>query len=205
MADAFITLAKIGSGIFTADSTGRGKFASGFVDSGLCASGLWNAIAPAGTVLQTVSAYNNSTSSTTALFPWDNTKPQFVSGGSPQEGTQVLSASITPSSTSNKIVARYHGFLSTPTGGGAHAAAGLWRVGNSDALIMSQSVQGSESCAIPISFEFIDSPASTAEQTYSVRVGAAVSSYTVYINRFGVGLKYDGTLANTLVLQEIKG
>lgn len=203
MADSFITLAKLGAGIFTADNTGRGKFASGFVDSTICASGLWNAIAPSGAVLQTVTVYSNTKASTSTLIPWDDTKPEFVSGGTPQEGYQILSGAITPSSSSNKILVRYDGFISTPTGG-AHAAAGLWRVGNKDALRVTQTVAAGDSYGIPQSFSFIDSPASTSEQTYVIRVGSAVSSNTIYINRFGSGSKYGDTLASTLILQEIK-
>ncbi len=43
MADLFITLAKVGASIFTADATGRGKFAAGFIDTGLLADGCLSA------------------------------------------------------------------------------------------------------------------------------------------------------------------
>lgn len=197
MADYFLTLAKIGAGIFTADSLGRGKFASGFVDSGLCASGLWNAIAPSGTVLQTVSVVNTTPASMTAIVPPDSTKPQI------SEGTQILSASITPSSTSNKILCRYVGSANISASG--LVLYSLHKSGVNDALQSGYGAMFSADACTGTAIEFIDSSASTSEQTYSIRMGPN-AALTIYINRFWSNATLlGGALGQTLVLQEIKG
>lgn len=196
MADAFLTLAKIGAGIFTADSTGRGKFASGFVDSSLCASGLWRAIAPSGAVLQTVYATNSTYSNFSAIIPLDATIPQIT------EGTQVLSASITPASSSNKIRASWN--------------LQLGRASSTDPDVVAALFNGATNAVFSTYFELyargenriatcIDSPATTSPITYSVRVGPS-SSVTLYINGTNAlsGL-LGGTAFSTLVLEEIKG
>ncbi|MBN8708997.1 MAG: hypothetical protein BGO12_19770 [Verrucomicrobia bacterium 61-8] len=198
MADAFITLAKIGEGIFTADSTGRGKFASGFIDSSLCSSDLWNAIAPAGAVLQTVTVSRNDEFSTTSQIPYDNTKPQKG------EGLQIMSASITPLSTSNKIKILFGGFVSSAAPAAATYCVFKPNVSD-DALGSWMSSIGGDGYANQVFFEYTDSPASISSQTYSIRCGPN-TSVTLFFNRlYTPGSKFNGTLTQTFTLQEIKG
>jgi len=196
MADAFITLAKIGGGTFTADSAGRGKFASGFIDSGLCASGLWNAIAPSGAVLQTVAVSSTSTASITAQIPNDASKPQIT------EGTQILAASITPTSTSSKVLVRYTGMISASAQMGAICA--MFRAGTSDAIASIYLAIAAADWGVPVICEFIDFPASTSSLTYSTR-GGPTSANTMYVNRLNSVVYLAGTLTHSLILQEIKG
>ncbi len=196
MSDSFITLAKIGAGVFTADSAGREKFASGFVDSGLCAAGLWNAIAPVGAVLRTMVVQTSVPIALTAIIPSDNTTPQIT------EGTQILSQNITPISASNKILARYTGFVS---GYGVSAAIiALFRSGDSSAIATTYSVIGTTDWGVVVSVECIDFPMSMSSIAYSVR-GGPVNTNGVYLNRFYSTDKFNGTLIQSLTLQEIKG
>lgn len=199
MADAFITLAKIGAGVFTADSTGREKFASGFVDSELCASGLWNAIAPAGAILQTVTTAYTSAAAVTAAIPGDSTKPQIT------EGTQILSASISPSSSSNKILCKFVGGGGASNASGSRLCASLFRSGTSDALFTNLATVYNENGYQTLAIDFLDAPASTSSQTYSIRVGQLAAD-TMYVNRTYFNATYlGGALGQTLMLQEIKG
>ncbi|GAT35624.1 virulence protein PGP3-D [Terrimicrobium sacchariphilum] len=196
MADAFLTLAKIGAGIFTADSTGRGKFASGFVDSSLCASGLWRAIAPAGSLIQTVSASVSASSSFSTAIPLDATIPQNT------EGTQVISASITPSSSSSKIKVSWSLQLSRQSGTDPDVIAALF--------------SGAANAIFSTCFElyarqenrtavYIDSPSTTSPVTYSVRVGASGGT-TIYLNSTpSLSTLLGATAVSTLFLEEIKG
>lgn len=78
----------------------------------------------AGTVVQSVAAYNGTYNNFTATIPWDNTIPQIT------EGTEILSATITPTS-SNHIIevevqvqvawASYSAVLALFKGGAANA------------------------------------------------------------------------------------
>lgn len=196
MSDSFLTLSKIGGGIFTADSTGRGKFESGFVDPGLCVSGLWGAIAPVGAVLQTKTTSVTGSSVLTAIIPSDNTIPQN------SEGTQIVSQSIAPISSLNKIRVKYSGFFS----GYAISAVvvALFRAGNADAIATAYSTIGATDWGVVVSFEYMDSPASLSSLVYSVR-GGPVNSNAVVVNAFYSGSRFGGTLLQTLSLEEIKG
>lgn len=197
MADAFITLAKIGAGIFTADSAGRGKFAPGFIDSGLCTSDLWNAIAPAGAVLQTVTVSRNDELMLIPQIPFINAKPTSSAG------TPILAASITPISTSNKIRIQFGGFLSVAAA--VSAVYALFRSGTTDCLGTWAHSVGGDGYSAQVFFEYTDSPASISAQTYSVRCGPN-APVSICINRYYTfGSRFNGTLTQTLTLQEIKG
>ncbi len=196
MADAFVTLAKIGAGTFTSDSTGRGKFAGGFVDAGLCASGLWNAIAPVGAVLQTKVAQTTASVALSAIIPSDDTKPQIT------EGTQILSLDITPFNAVNKIFVRYTGFIAGYNIAGV--VASLFRAGSSDAIATTYTTIGATDWGVVVSVEYLDSPSSSVTNNYSVRCGP-VNGNAVYTNRFYSSGRFNGTLLQTLTVQEIKG
>jgi len=194
--DGFFTLAMLPPSLFTANAAGRGKFASGFIDSSLCAAGLYNAIAPAGAVLQTVYVSSSAEATLTAQIPLDNTKPQIG------EGTQLISASITPSSASNKILVRYGGMFTAASA--ANTTFAFFKSGQSDAFYTTYLTLAGADYGYPVFSEIIDSPGSTSSQTYSVRCGPG-AAYTIYLNRFySYGSRFSGTLNQTLCLQEIK-
>jgi len=197
MADAFITLAKIGAGIFTADSPGRGKFASGFVDSGLCAAGLWNSLAPSGTVLQTVATSTAALSTISTTIPFDDTKPQI------SEGTQIFSASITPTSGSSKVRVRFGFSAGRYSNTNPVVTAAVFNGDSNSIYSIYQNVNASGQAFFG---EFIDSPATIAAKTYSLRVGPH-GGETLYINGyFGLGPRaLGGSSIATFTLEEIKG
>lgn len=195
MVDGYLTLAKIAAGIFTADAAGREKFAAGFVDSGLCGSGLWNAIAPAGAVLQTVQAVNSTFSTVLGIIPADNTIPQN------SEGNEILTASITPSSSSNKILVRAVFFGSTFSV--ISTTMAIFRDSIANAIAAVRFVGGGYDTSGVI--EWLDSPASTSALTYKMRAGPAVSD-PLYVNGINTGTQvYNGVGRCTITLQEIKG
>jgi hypothetical protein len=107
------------------------------------------------------------------IIPLDNTVPQIT------EGVQVLSATITPKKTGNKIfgLISFNGDASVATlamvasvfkDGAASAFASTW----------SQDLAGSSL----VSFDFFDEATSVSPITYTVRVGPAAAG-TIYINR----------------------
>ena len=197
MADSFISLAKLGEGIFTADSTGRGKFASGFVDSGLCASGLWNSLAPTGAVLQSVTVPLTGASDFSGIIPNDNTIPQQ------SEGSEILTATITPSTTSSKIRVSYLVHLAISAGG--TIATALFRDSIVNAIFANMVWHYDNRVMTPVNSSYLDSPATTSAVTYKVRVGVASGSFTGYYNQLSTGQKFLGTTISHLLLEEIKG
>lgn len=158
----------------------------------------FNAMQPAGSVLQTVQTTKTTLQSCTTAIPADDTIPQNT------EGDEVFTASITPASASNKIlvVANLHG--SSP-GGAAYGAVAVFRDSGASAIAtaFNRTAAGG---AIQASWtiNYLDSPNTTSAVTYRVRAGA--SSGTVHINGNDSGSRvYGGSAQSSITLMEIKG
>lgn len=141
-----------------------------------------------GKIVQTVYAEYTTQGSASATIPDDNTIPQIT------EGTQILSASITPTSATSRVRAMV--FL----GGYANnidvaAIAALFR-GGSNALAAYYELSNGTKSQFS-SFVYEDVPGSTSSQTYTVRVGASYGSVTL-------NYKLGGSRRCCLILEEIK-
>lgn len=155
------------------------------------------------------------------------TDHQQINSGSLTQGTKYditgLSAAITPTSTSSKILCMGH--ISHNVQGGTQAFFHLERnssivtgaSGDADGarlrcMVTGQLGTGSGYSTWPVvtvPFSYVDSPASTSAQTYQVQVSDAVGgSYDIYINRSirdYAGVYYDASCTSTLVLMELSG
>jgi hypothetical protein len=157
----------------------------------------------AGTVLQVVSTIKQDTFS--------------MSGASFVEITG-LTASITPTTTSNKVLVQvFLGRVGVNTGLGNTIAFQLLRGATvigagtpsgsqlATSFVASSSANGNYSCGGFI-IQFLDSPATTSATTYSVKV-LGESSAVVYINRNYVGgtgaTTYEAASASTITVMEI--
>lgn len=143
-----------------------------------------------GKIVQTVYAEYTAQTDLSALIPYDNTVPQNT------EGTQILSASITPSSATNRVRAMV--FLCGTVGGGWSAAAGLFRGGAS--AIAAKAFAGAIDAATSslCDFVFEDVPGVTSALTYTVRVGPASGTAVKLNNQLG------GSQRCVLILEEIR-
>lgn len=142
-----------------------------------------------GTVLQVVNAtYSTLTSSTSASF-----------------ADSGLSASITPSSASNKIlcIVDINGCAAYTT----TSALGLQLVRGATTILGFESVAAyvpsisSNGSIGSSSTNYLDSPATTSSTTYKVQLARTSGSGTVYINNY---INANGTYS-TLTLMEIAG
>ena len=149
----------------------------------------WAAALSAGQVIQVVTATDSTVRSTTST--------SFVTG------SNTLSASITPSSTSNKI------FIIVNTAGrqntdGRYAIYTVYRgatnLGTSDGLLWLVP-SGNRSCSVAMSY--LDNPNSTSSLTYQVYFKTNVSDSTVYLQDIA-SLSGTGNLGS-ITLLEIKG
>jgi hypothetical protein len=125
-----------------------------------------------------------------------------------------LSASITPTSSSSKILVFVNiGFVSQS--GSNHGALFLQRGGSSihigDAAgLRARATSGigdhyNDWCGSSVSMMYLDSPSTTANTSYSVAVGGNGSA-TMYINRShrdNNGSTEDGRYASSIILQEV--
>jgi hypothetical protein len=128
----------------------------------------------------------------------------------------VLSASITPSSTSSKIMCIYH--LSGSSGNGIHIASVLRRNGSpifiGDAQGSSarattgiRGIGGNAYTIATQSANYIDSPSSTSALTYTVGV-ATENGNTFYANFNGMnssGTSWHASYTSNIILMEIAG
>jgi hypothetical protein len=158
---------------------------------------LRNSMLPVGTVLQTKTATSEAEDSTSSTWSFGQSNPITASNGK-----ECFSLNITPTSTSSKILCRVTLYLATAAGNTAMAA--MFRAGVTNALAGgTKPTDGNNQAFSVLSFEYEDSPASTSEQTYSVRFGA--NTGTTYLNQNGTTNGFMNSRRSTFVIQEIKG
>ena len=120
-----------------------------------------------------------------------------------------LSATITPSSSSNKILVEARIYLSLGTGGGSTTAKfnfvrGSTNIGQPAGSTTHESTFMSWSNTDYMhtqTMNFLDSPATTSATTYKVQVGRDNTAATVYINRYYNSDSYHAI--STLTLYEV--
>jgi hypothetical protein len=152
---------------------------------------------PVGSVLQTVYVETTDRTTITDLIPDDDTIPQIT------EGAQVLTLNITPSSTSNKILLT--SVVCVGHSGNYGVACCLFKTGTSNALCTVAEPAGAGDAYNPSrAITYMDSPNTTSQVTYSLRVGSSVSG-TKLNDWYANGPKYGQSIRTTLMAQEIKG
>lgn len=165
---------------------------------------------PTGSVLQVVQTVKTDTFSTSSTITSNGTS--LVNTGAAVTG---LSASITPSSASNKVLVRV-----TFYGCGTQAVGQLLALLYRGSTVIGNSAQSGSArpgvngratyVAVPnydacVSFEFLDSPSTTSSTTYQVNVGSDTG--TVYVGRTqnDGDNSLDSRCSSTITLMEIKG
>jgi hypothetical protein len=164
---------------------GNGTMTVGNGDiTGLVAGALPSTVIGAGAVLQVVQGTLSSPTSTTSYNTW-------VSTG--------LAASITPTSSSSKILATISGFGYTQ-GNAVQMVVTLYRGStNLSTYGFSQTYAASSATQGGITFSYLDSPATTSSTTYTVYFTVANTAGTVQFN----SLNAWGQPTATIILQEI--
>lgn len=129
----------------------------------------------------------------TAAIPLDDTIPQVT------EGTQILSAAITPKSTSSRIRIRFQcQFICSTT---INVTAAAFVNGAANAVRATYNTNPASAFAQQIILECEIAPASVAAQTVTIRVGP--TSSTIRLNGSSSGRLLGGAMAATLILEEI--
>ena len=158
-----------------------------------------NSVLAAGNVIQVVSATKTDTQSSTSQTFAD------VTG---------MSVSITPSSTSSKILA--FGYCSIAYDNGlAKAAINLVRdttniligdaAGSRQRLTGYVYLQENNYAPVPLQFNFLDSPSTTSATTYKIQFARLDPQGIVYVNRpeFDSDSSIQGRVASTITVMEI--
>ena len=140
-------------------------------------------------------AFASYTTNGTLAATWgaDDTIPQNT------EGTQILSASITPKSTTNRLRARVSVPVSHGSAGGFVGAA-VFSDASANALAARAVTVDTLGGQYEITFEHEWVPGSTSARTITVRAGT--NAGTAYING-NASRFFGGVLSATLVVEEI--
>jgi hypothetical protein len=136
--------------------------------------------------------------------------------GNSQSYTSILTASITPSSSSNKVFILLNAAMGAGTSGnvqcqitrnGTHIYLG--DASSSRAQVTGMAFDNFQSVSVvPMSISYLDSPATTSAVTYDFRLREpANSSYRFYVNRSDSDNDaiYRGRAATSFILMEIAG
>lgn len=153
-----------------------------------------DANAPSGSVIQVVTATKTDT------FSWG--------GGTTFTAITGLSASITPISTSNKILifgnvqisqgnTGSYGFNIAIYRNGSVITGATGDAGNGLPRSTTNTFTSYHYVTMPLPFCYLDSPASLSAQTYQI-YGIAEPGGTVYVNRPGNTSSADGRTSNTI-------
>lgn len=130
----------------------------------------------------------------TNVIPVDDTTPLVG------EGTEILTTSFTPTSTSNKIEVQFNGLLVNPTQGELTVIAlfeGSTCVG---ARWIRQSTYGTAISSLQFQF----TPSSTDAETYSLRVGPGATG-TSFVNKDAVSaFTLGGLMEYSMTVLEVK-
>lgn len=129
------------------------------------------------------------------VIPYDDTIPQST------EGTQIVSASITPKSTSSRLRARFqceviNGSAATNIIGAMFVNAGA------NAVRATVVTTPAANLATQLVMEYEFAPGSVSAQTIAVRIGPA-SAGNIRVNGSASGRLFGGVSAATLVLEEL--
>jgi hypothetical protein len=153
-----------------------------------------------GDVVKVVYAENAANTVLSVAIPADNTIPQVT------EGTQVLSATITPAAASNFLFIEVAVNASELTNTGDSIFAAVFRDGAANAIataIVGGMNGGTNSLTSGLAYVKFRVPASsTAATTFTVRVGNNVGSCTLNVTHQNINL--GATILSTLTVTEIK-
>lgn len=130
----------------------------------------------------------------TVSIPADDTIPQNT------EGTQIISLSFTPKSTTNRLRLRFRGEVALAAAGSAGAA--IFSSASANALRAGYVYLGNLNSPGELVLEHEFVPATTSALAFTVRVGP-LGSGTARMNGTTAGRVFGGAMAATLVIEEI--
>ena len=170
--------------------------------SGLATLGTWTAptnvavysagMKLPGDLVQIASDRYTANAALSTSIPNDDTVPTST------EGTQIVSATLTPTSAANRIHARFAGpFDSTSA---IYAYAALFNGGSAAIGTVMSTINGNGYPTV-LAMERAQAASSTSSQTWSVRVGG---SSAIYANGLSSGRKLGGSMGVTLIVSEVQ-
>jgi hypothetical protein len=147
-----------------------------------------------GAVLQFVSAEYTTASTLTATIPFDNTIPQN------NEGTEIFSLSITPTSASSRLVISFD-FPMADTSGVTVQVFALFQDSGANALNVFTNVNSSNDHCKAVCFTHVMTAGTTSSTTFKLRVGPNAGN--MYLNRRNDGIYFGGVMKSFMTITEV--
>jgi hypothetical protein len=157
---------------------------------------------PAGSIVDRAYATYTANADLIVAIPYDDTIPQNT------EGTEIITATITPKKTTNRIRATFTGQVAG-TSSINRAIAALFKDSDADALQVTHCLVRRSAtadgdildAAFVLSMTFEHSPGTTSAVTYKIRAGSSTGN--LRFNGSEAARFFGGASAATLVLEEI--
>lgn len=150
---------------------------------------------PPGSVVQRQYSQDGALGTTTTAIPFDDTIPQNT------EGTQFLSQSITPRSTSN--ILEITAVLMLGVNPGDRAIAALFQDSTANALAAISAYQNTAGGEVCVVLRHTMIAGTTSPTTFKVRAGESAGA-TLTFNGTGGARKFGGVAASSIAITEYK-
>lgn len=203
LADNAISLAKMAGGtdgnLITYDASGDpAHVAAGSSGQVLTSQGAGSvpvfAAAAAGVIVQIVTETDTAVATGTTTIPNDTTIPQKT------EGDEYLTATVTPTNASNRLLVQVNLQLSAS---GANSLIGcLFQDAGANALAVGAQYNSASGVSTLVAFSYEMAAGTTSATTFKVRAGGA-NAQTITFNGVGGSARY-GVLTSSIVITEIK-
>lgn len=153
-----------------------------------------NGVIVPGATLQTVNNSSNDYRTLTTQIPLDDTIPQNT------EGTEVVTASITPKSTNSTIIIQYIGCASSL--GAVTVTVGVFKDSDADSIGAEfQSIGATAFGLLNCEAEYTNT--TLTAKTFKIRIGPSTAT-SLYINGSSAARLLGGTAKQRIMLQEIQ-
>ncbi len=148
-----------------------------------------------GCVVQTVNTQTSALFTTSTVMPHDDTIPQNT------EGAEIITRSITPTSSTNKLKITMNLFASNSTAGAAISMA-LFQDTTANAVAATSSLASGTGATECISLTYFMTAGTTSSTTFKMRVGP--SSGTVSVNGTSGVRLFGGVASTSITIEEIQ-
>lgn len=179
----------------------------GYTEHSLTTAGTWNetpdkiqlwqpGMKLPGDTVGLINSVTSSYTSTTTVLPGDTTVPQNT------EGTELLTASITPSSSANLL--EIIGSVPGSTSGNLALCAAIFRDSTASAIAAAIDTPSAVNNLKRVEARTLVVAASTAATTFKLRYGPAIAG-TAYANGISTEDRFGGVLYSSLLVRELMG
>jgi uncharacterized membrane protein YgcG len=146
-------------------------------------------------VLQSVNSQTGAVATGSTTIPLDDTIPQNT------EGTEFLTASITPTKSTSKLLIQVVIVLSASTGNQFLACA-LFQDSTANALAVTNTYNNQATGTSQLTLNYYMTAGTTSSTTFKVRAGGS-SAGTFTLNGTGGGRSYGGAMASSITITEL--